>query len=75
MAAGSQLENGIWALLVVAASITNQTNRLVWGDRIIEVILAEGRLTRRARAIRISESPTRLDRAVNRPAPMADGVG
>ena len=62
MAAGSHLEKGIWALLVIAARITNEKSRLSGGER--WVISQCPWCDIRPMVIRRHTSPNRLVRAV-----------
>lgn len=68
MAAGSQLENGICALFVIAATISARLiikeNGLAYGNKKFQ----NPRLMPHAIEIKISTSPTRLVRAVIIPA-------
>jgi len=73
MAAGNHLENGIWALFVIAATIIS----IIWAIVVLNCWLDVIDIFRiyqcpwfRVRAIAISRraSPIRLDRAVNIPA-------
>lgn len=68
MAAGSHLENGIWALLVMAATVKNMIESFVRGVCHIDVIIQCPWVRVRAIANRIITSPIRLESAVIIPA-------
>lgn len=73
MAAGSHLEKGICALLVIAAKITRIN--VVCSSLVALMAVKDHRLRFSNIAInkRIKESPTRLDKAVNMPPAKAVG--
>lgn len=69
IAAGSQLEKGIWALLVMAAATIaapTTPDKLFWGKL---KIFQSPSLIRRAIEVIRRASPIRLDKAVIIPAP------
>lgn len=68
MAAGNQLENGIWALLVIAATEMVKIIRYEYCEGHIVVIFQWPWLRDHAMAKRIITSPMRLVRAVIIPA-------
>lgn len=68
MAAGSQLEKGIWALLVIAAIVIRVVKVESWGvENILRMVQCPW-LISNPTARRSMESPTRFIRAVIIPA-------
>lgn len=74
MAAGSHLENGIWALFVIAASIIHITVRRDMLE--FHILIIDHWLEDKVHAIarRIKASPTRLVKAVIIPPPSERGL-
>lgn len=72
IAAGSQLEKGIWALFVIAAVVMSAARRGLGGSTM--GIVQCPWFSKRAIEIKSKESPTRFIRAVIIPAPRAVGV-
>jgi len=68
MAAGSQLENGICALFVMAATVMSAADSAAGKEENILLIIQCPWLRRRPMVRRISASPTRFIRAVIIPA-------
>jgi len=74
IAAGSQLENGIWALLVIAARVRHRVAGALNEKRWVLIFVQWPWFRKRAIAMRMQASPTRFIRAVIIPAPRAVGV-
>lgn len=68
IAAGSQAENGIWALLVIAAIMIKIATGIVFLFKEMRRKFQEELLNRMATANKIVASPIRLDSAVSIPA-------
>lgn len=69
IAAGSQLEKGIWALFVIAATAKEIENHKEKEKSNVNIIFQKPKFTAHAMEIRISASPIRLVNAVIIPAP------
>lgn len=68
IAAGSHAENGICALLVIAATIIVSHSKVLGEDMFIAIIFHESMLKARAMEIKRRTSPRRLVKAVISPA-------